>query len=239
MSMFNRIFIVVSIIAGFSYPAMADGISNGGASSITSGATPITCTSGTQGILFQSGGTVTCNSNLTTNGSGQTISAGNLQTLGNLWMQINTTSTVGALYWGVSSDAVMSRDAAGIIGLTQSVTTVGSVTLPATFRVYNVASGSLANYERGVMDWTTTSNVFILGTQKAGTGTSRDVSFVTGGTEFLRGNATTNNPKFRTSSTGAGVQTFTNSPCTTLNTEQYIPVEITGQSGTWFIAACQ
>lgn len=44
---------------------------------------------------------------------------------------------------------------------------------------------------------------------------------------------------FATSSTGAGTQTFTNSPCSGLTSEQWIPVGITGQTGTWFIPACQ
>lgn len=45
--------------------------------------------------------------------------------------------------------------------------------------------------------------------------------------------------KFASSTTGVGLQTFTNSPCVTLSTEQYIPVQITGQTGTWYVAACQ
>lgn len=46
-------------------------------------------------------------------------------------------------------------------------------------------------------------------------------------------------PKFASSSSGAGAQTFTNSPCTGLASERWIPVSITGQSGTWFVPACQ
>ncbi len=45
--------------------------------------------------------------------------------------------------------------------------------------------------------------------------------------------------KFASSTTGAGAQTFTNSPCGTLTTERWIPVTIAGQSGTWNIPACQ
>jgi hypothetical protein len=44
---------------------------------------------------------------------------------------------------------------------------------------------------------------------------------------------------FASSTTGAGAQTFTNSPCSGLTTEKWIPVAITGQSGTWYVAACQ
>lgn len=42
-----------------------------------------------------------------------------------------------------------------------------------------------------------------------------------------------------TSSTGAGTQTFMNSPCSTLTTERWMPVQITGQTGTWYVPACQ
>jgi hypothetical protein len=42
-----------------------------------------------------------------------------------------------------------------------------------------------------------------------------------------------------TSTTGAGTQTFVNSPCSGLTTEKWIPVHITGQTGTWNIPACQ
>jgi hypothetical protein len=41
------------------------------------------------------------------------------------------------------------------------------------------------------------------------------------------------------STTGATTQTYTNGPCTTsATTAQWIPVSITGQSGTFYIAAC-
>jgi hypothetical protein len=41
------------------------------------------------------------------------------------------------------------------------------------------------------------------------------------------------------STTGAGTQTFTNSPCTGLTTEQWVSVTIAGQTGTWFVPACK
>jgi hypothetical protein len=41
------------------------------------------------------------------------------------------------------------------------------------------------------------------------------------------------------STTGAGTATFTNSPCTGLTTEQWFPVKINGQTGTWYVPACQ
>jgi hypothetical protein len=48
-----------------------------------------------------------------------------------------------------------------------------------------------------------------------------------------------NTPTFASSSTGSSTQTFTNSPCSGLTTEQWIPVTITGQTGTWNIPACK
>lgn len=45
--------------------------------------------------------------------------------------------------------------------------------------------------------------------------------------------------QYASSTTGAGTQTFLNSPCTGLTSEQWIPVTITGQTGTWYIPTCQ
>lgn len=44
---------------------------------------------------------------------------------------------------------------------------------------------------------------------------------------------------FAASTTGASTSTFTNSPCTGLTTEQWVAIKITGQSGTWYVPACQ
>jgi hypothetical protein len=49
-----------------------------------------------------------------------------------------------------------------------------------TFRVYNTRDGTgvgtPTNYERGVMDWTTTANTLIIGAQQLGTGQARQVN---------------------------------------------------------------
>ena len=50
-------------------------------------------------------------------------------------------------------------------------------TAAQTSRVYNTFTDA-SNYERGVLDWTTSSNVFTVGAQAAGTGTLRGVNFV-------------------------------------------------------------
>lgn len=46
-----------------------------------------------------------------------------------------------------------------------------------TFHVYNKYTDS-SNYERGVLDWITTSNVLTIGAQNSGTGTARYVRFL-------------------------------------------------------------
>lgn len=53
-----------------------------------------------------------------------------------------------------------------------------------TARIYNTFTDA-SNFERGVLDWSTTANTFTIGTQKAGTGATRSVTFVTGGTTAM------------------------------------------------------
>jgi hypothetical protein len=69
---------------------------------------------------------------------------------------------------------------------------------------------------------------------------SNDTFTVDGSGNILGNNLQlTGTPTLATSSTGAGTQTFTNSPCSGLTTERWVPIAITGQTGTWYIAACQ
>jgi len=65
--------------------------------------------------------------------------------------------------------------------------------LPTGLHIYNFqdALGSTTNYERAVLDWHTTSNVFTIGTQKGGTGTVRNLQFTFGGTNKLDYGVTT------------------------------------------------
>jgi hypothetical protein len=51
--------------------------------------------------------------------------------------------------------------------------------------IYNTWGGGGSDYERGVFDWKTTSNVLTIGTQKGGSGQSRDVDLVHGGTAII------------------------------------------------------
>ena len=67
------------------------------------------------------------------------------------------------------------------------------------------------------------------GTGTASTSVTRIAGLVTFGGQITLASSTT----------GAGTSTFTNSPCSGLTTERWIPVSITGQSGTWYVPACQ
>ena len=81
-----------------------------------------------------------------------------------------------AIGWG--GDTYIFRDAVDILAQRNG-------TNDQTFRVYNTFVDA-SNYERGVLDWSTTANTLTIGTQQAGSGTARDVSLRRGGTEFLR-----------------------------------------------------
>jgi len=56
-----------------------------------------------------------------------------------------------------------------------------------TFRVYNTYTDA-SNYERGVLDWTSSANNFIIGAEAAGTGTVRNVILLHGGTFAIGAN---------------------------------------------------
>ena len=104
---------------------------------------------------------------------------GNIFSFGNLAFS----ATASNISW--SGDTFIVRDAAGILGLSNGAADTGTVTSPASQRIYNSASSSLANYERGVFGWTDTSNVLTIGTQAGGTGTTRGLQIATGGTNAI------------------------------------------------------
>ena len=54
---------------------------------------------------------------------------------------------------------------------------------PQAFRIYNTTDAGLTNFERGFMRWS--SNVLQIGTEKAGTGSVRNLDFQVDGTSFL------------------------------------------------------
>jgi hypothetical protein len=63
---------------------------------------------------------------------------------------------------------------------------IGNSATPQSFLVYNTVDtiSSPTNYERGVFDWNVTSNVLTIGTQASGSGTNRDVNFVSANSRF-------------------------------------------------------
>jgi hypothetical protein len=78
------------------------------------------------------------------------------------------------------SDVYMGRDgAAGIIGIRRQTTS------PASLYVYNTDGGASAyttptNYERAVIDWSTTAGTLTMGVQAGGTGLGKNINIVTG-----------------------------------------------------------
>ncbi len=135
-------------------------------------------------------------------------------------------------------DTILTRNAAAVLqhGAADAASPVAQ-----TIRFQSVVAGN-AN--------TAAANATFQGSLSNGSGAGGDIIVKTTassassgaqntGVEAVRFTGGTNNVKFRASTTGAGIATFTNSPCTILTTEQWIPVEITGQTGTWYLAACQ
>ena len=64
-----------------------------------------------------------------------------------------------------------------------SIGTTGSASFNGYAYVYNTADSALNNYERGKLEWS--SNVFRIGTEKAGTGSARALELQTDGTTRL------------------------------------------------------
>ena len=90
-------------------------------------------------------------------------------------LSVNDHLSIGTTH-GTDGDTRLYRDAAYALAQRNS-------TNAQTLRVYNTYTDA-SNYERGVFDWTTNSNVLTIGTQKLGTGAIRPISFVIGGTEI-------------------------------------------------------
>jgi hypothetical protein len=105
--------------------------------------------------------------------SGGSTAAGWTSNSSGLWTWPQTSS----MSW---SDVYMGRDgAAGIIGIRRQTTT------PASLYVYNTDGGTSAfstptNFERAVLDWSTTAGTLTMGVQAGGTGQGRSIRIVTG-----------------------------------------------------------
>lgn len=83
------------------------------------------------------------------------------------------TSNSSRLLLGASADVILLRESANILAQNNGVNA-------QVLRIYNTYTDA-SNYERGVFDWTTAANVLTIGTQAAGTGSTRNVQFVRGG----------------------------------------------------------
>jgi hypothetical protein len=83
-------------------------------------------------------------------------------------------NNTSGFYLGASADVAILRDDANILAQRRG-------TNPQTFRVYNTSTDA-SNYERGVMGWS--SNILQIGTQAAGTGSSRSVQLLAGPTVY-------------------------------------------------------
>lgn len=79
--------------------------------------------------------------------------------------------STGSISW--NGDTILSRDAAGILAQVNGVNA-------QTFRLYNTFTDA-SNYERGIFDWQGSINVLSIGTEKAGTGSARNIRFLVGG----------------------------------------------------------
>jgi hypothetical protein len=62
-----------------------------------------------------------------------------------------------------------------------NTTSQRNLTNAQTFQLYNTTDSGLTNFERGWLSWV--GNTFKIGTEAGGTGTARNLTFVTGGTD--------------------------------------------------------
>jgi hypothetical protein len=120
-------------------------------------------------------------------------------------------------YYGFSSTSVANaaqqadlkiyRDAAGILAQRNALNA-------QTFRVYNTWSSTGTNYERGVLDWQTTSNVFRIGTEAGGTGVARPIK-ITSATKSVQYDTSTVAGLGSAATAGAGARGYVTDGSTT------------------------
>jgi len=124
---------------------------------------------------------------------------------------------------GISTDVLLARDAANTLALRNAANA-------QTFRVYNTYTDA-SNYERGVFDWSTTSNTLTIGTAKLGTGTARDLTIVSAsnitmspanGVIFMAlGSTLVNTSRYRIQTPSDGVITLTDNAATSFSRLQF------------------
>lgn len=89
-----------------------------------------------------------------------------------------------------------------------------NVAHPQGIRLYNTrdsGTGLPTNYERGIMDWNSATNVFTIGTQSGGTGSNRQLQLVANGGTFIR-NTTASTPAVGFDFGNAGSVSYTFGP---------------------------
>ena len=94
----------------------------------------------------------------------------------------------GSLAWYLQGQNAPSTSNIGLrlysdVPATGNVLAQRNSTAAQTFRLYNTYTDG-SNYERGVFDWTTTANTLTIGPQNAGTGSARNVQFVSASGNF-------------------------------------------------------
>lgn len=209
-----------------------------GAPAGTSGSTPNTRSTTFPAFQLSSTGVALINSSLSVGngGSGNFTAAGNVQSvLGNSATEIGFVATGRTTFFTTPSSGVWllgGPDIAAPVAQSLEVNSVAAGNANVSGANFTIR-GSLSNGS-GSSDIIiqTTAASASSGVQNAG------VAALTlkGGTQaaIFSGQIT-----LASSTTGSGAQTFTNSPCTGLTTERWVPVAITGQSGTWYVPACQ
>jgi hypothetical protein len=131
------------------HAAWAQQISGSGSSSIVSGATPLTCTSGTTGILYQSSGNVACDSGFTYQGAGGQVTALGRIAAGNGLSALNASGIIqGGGFYSTGLKPTASAGACsggtttgGAAAGTFVAPTCSGTTLTLTFASGNVGTG--------------------------------------------------------------------------------------------------
>ena len=114
--------------------------------------------------------------------SNQTATFANNVTASNFIASPGATASVrargdsGLFTLGGADDVILTRDAANTLALRNG-------TNGQAFNVYRTFTDA-SNYERGIVSWTVNSSSFTIGTQNAGTGVTRALQFMVGGTNI-------------------------------------------------------
>ena len=159
----KRLLLALALLWPFSASAQQIGNLSGG----SGGGSSTPCVTTPSSLQYDAAGAFGCVSNFTSNGSNVTIGSSGTLT-------------------GPDSGTWTSAGINALVGLygASNVLPIVNGTNAQIVDVYNTETSAFANYERGVLGWCT-SNVFCVGTQAGGTGSTRNMEFVIGGTNKL------------------------------------------------------